>query len=146
MSNAAATHGSTDPPADAETTLDPALLAAVRALLDLASAAGPTGPDGVLLDVVAGGVRCRVTRAPEPTAHGGRTGAGGVNGAHRPMLSPREQEIVRMVGAGFTNKEIASVLEISSFTVSTHVRRIFGKLDVSSRAAMVARASPFLDR
>ena len=50
-----------------------------------------------------------------------------------------------MVADGFTNKEIASVLEISSWTVSTHLRRIFGKLDVCTRAAMVARlaqASP----
>jgi DNA-binding CsgD family transcriptional regulator len=47
-----------------------------------------------------------------------------------------------MVADGFTNKEIASVLEISSWTVSTHLRRIFGKLDVGTRAAMVARLSP----
>ena len=54
-------------------------------------------------------------------------------------LSPREQEIARMVASGCTNKEIAAVLDISSWTVSTHLRRIFCKLDVTTRAAMVAR-------
>ena len=56
-----------------------------------------------------------------------------------PVLSPREYEIARMVGQGFTNKAIASVLEISTWTVSTHLRRIFAKIGVSTRAAMVAK-------
>lgn len=55
------------------------------------------------------------------------------------LLSPREKEIVRMVAAGYPNKIIASVLNISSWTVCTHLRRIFAKLGVGSRAAMVAR-------
>lgn len=54
-------------------------------------------------------------------------------------LSPREQEIVRMVALGHPNKIIAAVLNISSWTVCTHLRRIFAKLGVTSRAAMVAR-------
>jgi len=54
-------------------------------------------------------------------------------------LSPREQEIVRMVSQGFPNKLIAGVLNISAWTVSTHVRRIFAKLRVTSRAQMVAQ-------
>ena len=54
-------------------------------------------------------------------------------------LSPREQEIVRLVAEGLPNKCISTVLEISSWTVATHLRRIFAKLGVSSRAAMVAR-------
>lgn len=99
------------------------------------------GDDAVVLDLVVDGARCVVTRslrrqraAEERTAHLPPTSA----------LTPREQEIARMVGDGFTNKEIASVLEISSWTVSTHLRRIFGKLDVGTRAAMVARlARPF---
>jgi|SRR6266849_245825 len=53
-------------------------------------------------------------------------------------LSSREQEIVRMVADGYPNKIIADVLEISPCTVGTHLRRIFAKLGVSSRAAMVA--------
>jgi DNA-binding CsgD family transcriptional regulator len=55
------------------------------------------------------------------------------------QLSPREHEIVRMVAIGHPNKIIANVLGISSWTVSTHLRRIFAKLGVGSRAAMVAR-------
>lgn len=60
-----------------------------------------------------------------------------------PPLSPRELEIVRMVAQGHPNKIIAVVLNISSWTVCTHLRRIFAKLGVSSRAAMVARLVEF---
>jgi DNA-binding CsgD family transcriptional regulator len=56
-------------------------------------------------------------------------------------LSPREREIVRMVAQGRPNKVIAAVLNISSWTVCTHLRRIFAKLGVSSRAAMVAKVA-----
>jgi DNA-binding CsgD family transcriptional regulator len=55
------------------------------------------------------------------------------------QLSPREQEIVRLVALGHSNKIIGDVLSISSWTVCTHLRRIFAKLGVGSRAAMVAR-------
>jgi two-component system, NarL family, nitrate/nitrite response regulator NarL len=54
-------------------------------------------------------------------------------------LSPREREIARLVANGLPNKAIAEVLDISAWTVATHLRRIFGKLGVASRAAMVAR-------
>jgi DNA-binding NarL/FixJ family response regulator len=61
--------------------------------------------------------------------------------AERPhlLLSPREREIARMVAKGYPNKTIAAVLDISSWTVCTYLRRIFAKLNVCSRAAMVAR-------
>jgi DNA-binding CsgD family transcriptional regulator len=55
------------------------------------------------------------------------------------QLSPREHEIVRLVALGHSNKIIGDVLNISSWTVCTHLRRIFAKLGVGSRAAMVAR-------
>jgi DNA-binding NarL/FixJ family response regulator len=54
-------------------------------------------------------------------------------------LTPREQEIVRMVAKGYPNKTIAGVLNISCWTVGTHLRRTFAKLGVASRAAMIAR-------
>jgi two-component system nitrate/nitrite response regulator NarL len=58
----------------------------------------------------------------------------------RATLSPREQEIVGLVSTGHPNKTIARKLAISQHTVNTHVRRIFGKLGVNSRAEMVAYA------
>ena len=54
-------------------------------------------------------------------------------------LSPREREIARLVADGHPNKCISAILEISSWTVATHLRRIFAKLGVGTRAAMVAR-------
>lgn len=60
-------------------------------------------------------------------------------------LSPREREIVRMVAQGRPNKVIAAVLHISSWTVCTHLRRIFAKLGVTSRAAMVAKVAAGLE-
>lgn len=43
-------------------------------------------------------------------------------------LSPQEQEIVRMVAKGYPTKAIARVLNISCWTVSAHLRRVFTKL------------------
>ena len=79
--------------------------------------------DGVLLDITVGDVRCLFVEL-EP--------------ARLISLSPREQQIARMVANGRTNQAIATSLEISVWTVSTHLRRIFAKLAVSSRAEMVA--------
>jgi len=56
----------------------------------------------------------------------------------RHTLSPREQQIARLVAEGGTNRMIASTLDISLWTVSTHIRRVFAKLDVRCRAEMVA--------
>lgn len=53
-------------------------------------------------------------------------------------LSPREQEVVRLVMKGLSTRGIAQLLDISPWTVSTHLRRVFLKLGVSSRAEMVA--------
>jgi DNA-binding CsgD family transcriptional regulator len=55
------------------------------------------------------------------------------------LLTPRELQIVLLVAEGNVNKQIADVLRISEWTVSTHLRRIFAKLGVDTRAAMVSR-------
>jgi DNA-binding CsgD family transcriptional regulator len=79
----------------------------------------------VLIDVELDGMRCIISRtdaAPD-----------------EPQLSPRELEIARMIASGLPNKTIAAVLEISAWTVSTYLRRMFAKLHVTSRAAMIAK-------
>lgn len=54
-------------------------------------------------------------------------------------LSPREEEILRLLAKGFRSKEIAQQLVIGLGTVNTHVRHIYEKLHVRSRAQAVAR-------
>ena len=55
-------------------------------------------------------------------------------------LTAREQEVLRLVAAGKTNREIAEVLTLSPHTVGRHLQNIFMKLDLSSRAAATAYA------
>jgi DNA-binding CsgD family transcriptional regulator len=55
-------------------------------------------------------------------------------------LSGRELEVLRLVAAGKSNREIAGELVISEHTVARHVQNIYRKLDVSSRAAATAFA------
>jgi DNA-binding CsgD family transcriptional regulator len=62
------------------------------------------------------------------------------------LLTSRELEIVKLVALGRPNKQIASRLHISEWTVSTHLRRIFVKLGVDSRAAMVYRCASLLHK
>ncbi len=54
-------------------------------------------------------------------------------------LSPREKAIANLVAQGLPNKCIGSQLNISPWTVSTHLRRMFTKLNVTSRTAMISR-------
>jgi DNA-binding CsgD family transcriptional regulator/PAS domain-containing protein len=61
---------------------------------------------------------------------------------HRiPVLSNREQEIVELVARGLSTGQIAEVASITQNTVKQHLKRIFGKLGVHSRAELVAAAS-----
>lgn len=55
-------------------------------------------------------------------------------------LTAREREILTLIGRGLPNKRIAQVLQISPETVKSHVKRIFLKLAVSTRAEAVSRA------
>ena len=56
-------------------------------------------------------------------------------------LSRRETEVLRLVAAGLSNREIASSLVLSEHTVHRHVANILGKLTQSSRAAAAAHAT-----
>jgi DNA-binding CsgD family transcriptional regulator len=122
------------PPASAHAGAGNTVAALVQELIQQAAlteaspahkTAGQPEPE-VMLDVEVDGVRCLLVRSrPHPHAHS--------------ALSPRELEIARMVATGYPNKIIADVLDISEWTVGTHLRRIFAKLGVGSRAAMVSR-------
>lgn len=55
-----------------------------------------------------------------------------------PRLTPREQQILELVGDGRTNAEIAAALCLAAGTVRRHLENIFGKLGVHNRTAAVA--------
>jgi len=54
------------------------------------------------------------------------------------ILTPREREILTLLGEGLVNKEIAVRLGISEHTVKTHLAAIYEKLEASNRAEAVA--------
>jgi DNA-binding NarL/FixJ family response regulator len=54
------------------------------------------------------------------------------------VLSARETEVIRLIAAGESNRQIASALVISERTVERHVSNIFAKLGITSRAAATA--------
>jgi DNA-binding CsgD family transcriptional regulator len=124
-----------DPGAARTATIDraPAVAQLLRQLVDRLPEPDVAGrdekgvPQEVLLEVHLEGHVYTLTRSvPQP--------------APAPVsLSPREREIVRLIAGGLPNKAIAAVLDISLWTVATYVRRLFAKLNVSSRAEMVAR-------
>jgi two-component system nitrate/nitrite response regulator NarL len=58
----------------------------------------------------------------------------------RPILSPREREILDRIAAGESVPTIARAIHLSVSTVKTHVHHLYEKLDVSDRAAAVAVA------
>ncbi len=74
--------------------------------------------------------------APPPTAS--RPTPGRVD---PPALTPRESEVLTLLSKGFTIKEIAGLMGIKWFTVNDHIKAIYRKLDVSSRAEAAVYAS-----
>ncbi len=57
-----------------------------------------------------------------------------------PTLTARELDILRQLARGLGNREIARALFVSEATVKTHLRRIYDKLGVETRAGAVAVA------
>ncbi len=58
--------------------------------------------------------------------------------AQRPQLTEREVEVLRLIGRGLTNREVAGVLQIAQSTVKNHLNNLMTKLDVSDRTEAVA--------
>lgn len=65
---------------------------------------------------------------------GSRPRSSGLDAGLLSRLSPREEEILRHLGEGLTDREIGDALRISSRTVETHVSNILHKLSAKNRA------------
>jgi DNA-binding NarL/FixJ family response regulator len=97
------------------------LLRAVRVVANGDALLAPSVTRRLIADVVARGP------GPEPVV--------GLD-----ELTPREREILELVGSGMSNDEIADRLTISKATAKTHVSRILGKLEARDRAQLVVVA------
>jgi len=87
--------------------------------------------------------RARPGPAPAEAGGPGSTGTSGATGpeAAQPFgLTARELEVLQLVAAGRSNREIAAELFISAKTASVHVSNILGKLGASSRTEAAAIA------
>jgi DNA-binding CsgD family transcriptional regulator len=56
-------------------------------------------------------------------------------------LTPTELEVVRAVGTGLTNRQIATQLYVSPRSIQTHISNTFSKLGMTSRAEIAAEAA-----
>ena len=78
--------------------------------------------------------------AASPSGRAGRVARGARRRAQLPELTPREREVLTLVGRGMTNHEIAEHLVLSPLTAKTHVSRLFTKLGARDRAQLVVVA------
>jgi DNA-binding NarL/FixJ family response regulator len=97
------------------------LLRAVRVVADGEALLAPSVTRRLIADVV--------SRTPRPELAPGMDD-----------LTPREREILALVGSGMSNTEIAERLTISKATAKTHVSRIMGKLEARDRVQLVVFA------
>ena len=91
----------------------------VNAVLNCARGRDVLSPD------LAAGLASEIRRRAEPT---------------RPVLSPREREVLELIARGRSIPAIAGELYLAPSTVKTHVQRLYEKLGVGDRAAAVAEA------
>lgn len=105
-------------------------------------ATADTGPDAKTLADPGRGeaVRARARRVLERARGGESAAPTAVTQALVDPLSPRELEVLRMLGSDLTGPEIARHLYVTVNTLRTHTKRIFTKLGVRTRAAAVHRA------
>jgi DNA-binding NarL/FixJ family response regulator len=84
------------------------------------------------------------TRSPAPAEPPAQVGAAGqAAGQASPGaddLTPREVDVLRLIAAGLSNREIARSLFVSEATVKTHVNRIFAKTGSRDRAQAIRYA------
>jgi DNA-binding NarL/FixJ family response regulator len=107
---------------------EPARLAAE--IRSLHSGGSPISP------LIARHVLTRLWKPPVPAS----AGRGEEGGAQSASLSAREHQVLELITKGFTAEEIAELMLISRYTVLTFVRRIYKKLNVSSKAEAIYEA------
>jgi DNA-binding CsgD family transcriptional regulator/tetratricopeptide (TPR) repeat protein len=95
-------------------------------------------PLGEQIAILARRARIRLDGGDGPGA--AVAGDGGAGGGLGLGLTERELEVLRLVAAGRSNREIAGELFISPKTASVHVSNILGKLGVASRGEAAAKA------
>jgi non-specific serine/threonine protein kinase len=98
--------------------------------VDAAAEAWAAGRRLSLEEAIAEAIASVIQPSPSPVAHGGSP----------ERLTPREVEVLRLLAAGKTDREIGETLFVSRRTAATHVAHIFAKLGVGSRAAAAAWA------
>jgi two-component system NarL family response regulator len=85
--------------------------------------------------------RClRTVRAGGPYLHA-RVAAKLAERVQQDPLTERESQILKLLASGLSNREIGGTLFISESTVKTHLKHLFVKLDVTSRAEAIALAA-----
>ncbi|MEO8295603.1 MAG: response regulator transcription factor [Gemmatimonadota bacterium] len=62
------------------------------------------------------------------------------DGSEQKKLTPREEEVLRLIAHGHSNKEIAAKLSVSVKTIETHKARALDKLGINNRAGIVRYA------
>lgn len=111
---------------------DPAIAADIGVQGVLPSAAA-SGQIAAAVAALAEGLTVRLPGVPD------RVGFAPPEAPQRPLLTPRELEVLALVGEGMSNKTIARKLGISAHTVKYHLEAVFTKLAVRSRAEAVTR-------
>jgi DNA-binding NarL/FixJ family response regulator len=61
------------------------------------------------------------------------------DGRPRMRMSPRQEQILWLIAEGYSDKEIARELGISAKTIETHLQRLYGRYQVRTRAAVIAK-------
>ncbi len=102
--------------------------------LNAEMAVGKTMSMPEILDLALAVTRLRAVPLPELTMHGAAPDDDDIG------LTPREREVLALLAEGLSNPAIAEALFISERTVTTHLSRLYAKLDVSTRSEAIARA------
>ncbi|MDO9166035.1 MAG: response regulator transcription factor, partial [Rhodoferax sp.] len=94
-----------------------------------------------VLQVVNGGASITPSLARRLLHRLDQRDAGQTGHVNRTKLSSRERDVLKMVASGYTSAEIGGRLGISVRTVNAHVRNIYSKLQVKTRAQAVSYAT-----